>query len=207
MLRIICASCAAAVLLSAPVWAQQQHAAEKVAQGNKAAARAAMEGKWKGGIPDQIKGLETLHGVKEGKGAAVDTVYIIVDPRCSYCRATYNATRAYVARGYTIKWIPVVVLADPVAGEQLSASLLKMGTPDAVRRILGNKESIRTKPTARQKKALEYNGQYFDAVFEKAGMSDQAGVPVAFFLDHRDGRARMVMGVSQDAVLKDIFGP
>jgi thiol:disulfide interchange protein DsbG len=169
---------------------------------------AALVGKYSGAIPESIKTIDTLAGIKEGKGGQADTLYVIVDPRCPYCRKAYNLTREYVKRGFTIKWIPAVVLGNPQQGNALAATILQ-ATPqqqaDALRRVLGNKEEIATEPTKATIEALDRNAAFFFAAFQNNGV-EQAGVPVAFFLDKRTGKPRMMTGISELPVIEEVFG-
>lgn len=167
---------------------------------------AAMDGEFKGDLPESIKTVASLEGVTEGDGRSADTVYIIVDPRCPYCRQTYNMTRDYVKAGRTIKWIPTVALGDAANGLPLAAAILQSKEPDVVERILGKHEHITSTPTKETEEALERNLSFMLAAFKQNSELRQAGVPVAFYLDHRTGQPRMMTGVSENVVLRDIFG-
>lgn len=168
-------------------------------------AAAAFDGKFTGAIPESMKTVDSLAGVREGKGGIVDTLYIIIDPRCSYCRKTYNITREYVKRGYSIKWIPAVALGDPANGVPVAATILQSKDKDVIGRVLGKHEQIKTQPTKETEEALRNNLAFMFAAFERNG-GQQAGVPVAFYIDRRTGTPRMMTGVSEMVVLEDIFG-
>jgi hypothetical protein len=168
----------------------------------------ALNGKFSGTLPESIKAIETLAGVKEGKGGPADTLYVIFDPRCPYCRQAYNRTRDYVKRGHTIKWIPAVVLGNPEQGAPLAATVLQAGAAgqaDALRRVLGNKEAVATPPSKATLEALARSENFFYAAFQN-NQVDKVGVPVAFFLDKKTGQPRMMMGVSEMPVIEEIFG-
>ena len=170
--------------------------------------RGALVGSYNGVIPDSIKTVDSLAGIKEGKGGPADTLYVIFDPRCPYCRKAYNETRAYVKRGFTIKWIPAVALGNPEQGVALAATVLqaKPGQQaDILRRVLGNKEEIPTQATKATQEALARNLEFFFAAFRNNRV-DQAGVPAAFFLDKRTGKPRMMTGVSELPVIEAVFG-
>lgn len=164
----------------------------------------AMEGPYTGGIHNEMKTIDGLVGVKEGKGGIADTVYIIIDPRCPYCQQTYNNTRQYVKNGATIKWIPAAALGDPATGNGLGAAMLKGGV-DGLARILGKHEMVGVRPDAAQEKELARNFAFLLSAFEQSG-GKQAGVPAAFYIDHRTGKSHMTTGVSEMVVLRDIFG-
>ena len=168
----------------------------------------AMTGTFKGQVPVPIATLDTLSGIKEGKGSAADTLYIMFDPRCPYCRKAYFATRAYVARGVTIKWVPVLVLGQPQQGMPMAAAIMQATEPqraDMLRRVLGDKESINAQPNAQTSALVARNNEYFWAAMQQSRV-EPAGVPVAFFLNKRTGEPRVVTGVQEQAVLEEILG-
>lgn len=167
---------------------------------------AAMDGDFKGEVSESMKTVDSLKGFKEGAGDINNTVYIIFDPRCHYCRDAYNATRQLVSRGKTIKWIPTAALGEPEQASPIIATILQSKDKDVLNRILSKHESINTKPTPETIKAMNDNLSFMFAAF-KQNTGQQAGVPVAFFVDHRTGKPRMLTGVSDASVLQDIFGP
>lgn len=166
---------------------------------------AAMDGSFKGAIPESMNTVDSLAGVKEGDGSIGDTVYIIIDPRCPYCREAYNLTRAYAAKGHTIKWIPSAALGNPTDGVPLAATILQAKDPRTLERVMGKHEQIRSKPSPETVEQLSTNLAFLFAAFENNG-KEQAGVPAAFFVDHRTGKPKMMTGLSQAVVLEDIFG-
>lgn len=166
---------------------------------------AAMDGSFKGAVPESMKTVDSLAGVKEGKGGIGDTVYIIIDPRCPYCREAYNLTRAYAAKGHSIKWIPSAALGNPEDGVPLAATILQAKDQKTLARVLGKHEQIRSEPSPETVEQLSTNLAFLFAAFENNG-KEQAGVPAAFFIDHRTGKPRMMTGLSQAVVLEDIFG-
>lgn len=181
--------------------------AQPVVQGQSDASvrvASAFDGKFTGAIPESMKTVDSLAGVKEGKGGIADTLYIIIDPRCSYCRKTYSITREYVKKGYSIKWIPAVALGDPANGLPLAATILQSEDREVIGRLLANHEQIKTQPTKATEEALRKNLEFMFATFAQNGQ--EAGVPVAFFIDRRTGKARMTTGVSETVILEDIFG-
>jgi len=169
---------------------------------------AAFDGATPTQIPEAIKLVDELAGYKEGKGGPADTLYIIVDPRCPYCRRAYLSTREYVKNGATIKWIPTVALGHPEQGLPLAATILRANNPsnpDIVARVLGNHETIATLPTDFELKQLDKSLNFMFEAFRQNN-EPNPGVPVAFFIDRRSGKARMMMGVSEQPVLDDILG-
>lgn len=164
----------------------------------------AMDGTFTGAIPESMRTVDALAGYKEGSGEVGDTVYVIIDPRCPYCQKAYQLTRPYVEQGATIKWIPTAALGHPENGLPLAATILQQNDPDVLKRVLGGHEQIRTQPTAEIYKALDLNLSFMFAAFEQNGGTP--GVPVAFYIDHRTGQPQMMTGLSDQAVLNDIFG-
>ena len=84
-----------------------------------------LDGKFVGELPPAIKAIDSLVGIKEGNATAADTVYIIFDPRCPYCKKTYNLTRKYVELGYSIKWIPSLALGPNEEAQNTLAAMLQ----------------------------------------------------------------------------------
>ena len=165
----------------------------------------AFDGKAPTQIPEAIRLVDGLAGYKEGKGGPADTLYVIIDPRCPYCRRAYLNTREYVKNGATIKWIPTAALGRPEQGLPLAATILRANNPDVVARVLGNHEQIGTPPTDFELKQLDSSLDFMFEAF-KQNNEPNPGVPVAFFIDRRSGKARMMMGVSEQVVIEDIFG-
>ncbi len=169
----------------------------------------ALVGPYSGPIPESIKAVDSLAGIKEGKGGAADTLYAIFDPRCPYCRKVYGVTRDYVKRGFTIKWIPSTALGRPDDGIPLAATVLQAKPSeqaDILRRVLGEKEQIRSVPTKATTDALAQNLDFFYSAFRNNSSSGTMGVPVGFFLDKKTGSPRMITGVSELPIIQSIFG-
>lgn len=170
----------------------------------------ALEGKYTGAIPEAIKTVATLDGIQEGKGDPSNTVYIIFDPRCHYCHDAYALTRKYVKKGYAIKWIPSMALGDPEGGAPVAASIMQSKTPlEELNRVMTTAypfSGINVKPTKTTMEALAKNLSFLFAAFENSHTNGPAGVPVAFYIDHRTGKPTMMTGMSSQVVLNDIFG-
>lgn len=198
------AQTAAANISTAPTTAAAESPASNLVSG-KGALPAAFDGPTPKDIPEAIKVVDSLAGYKEGKGGPGDTLYIIIDPRCPYCRRAYQNTRAYAKNGATIKWIPTVALGNPASGLPLAATVLRSKDPAVLDRLLGGHESITTEPTPKEAGDLKRNLDFmFDAF--RQNNETQVGVPVAFFIDRRSGKPRMMMGVSEEPVIEDILG-
>ena len=98
-----------------------------------------------------------------------------------------------------------MALGRPEQGLPLAATILRSSSPDAVARVLGNHEQINTPPTDFEIKQLDNNLDFMFEAF-KQNNEPNPGVPVAFFVDRRSGKARMMMGVSEQVVIEDILG-
>lgn len=169
----------------------------------------AMVGAYRGQIPESINTVDGLAGIKEGKGGKADTLYVIFDPRCPVCRRAYQATRSYVAKGFSIKWIPAVVLGDPEGGVPLAAAVLQTKPLDqaaVLKQVLGDKAQIRSQPSKATLASLQRNSEFFYAVFSNNSGDSPAGVPVAFYLDKASGKPRMTTGISELPILEQVFG-
>lgn len=164
----------------------------------------AMHGNFAGDVPVSMKTVDSLAGLKEGSGSIVDTVYVIIDPRCPVCRLAYQRTRPYVKKGVSIKWIPAAALGRSEIGIPLAATILQSKDPSVLARVMGSHEQIKTTPTKSTEEALARNLAFLFAAFQQN--NGEAGVPVAFFLDHRTGKPRMLTGLSESVVLEDLFG-
>ena len=172
------------------------------------AAEGALLGPYSGPIPESIKTIDSLVGIKEGQGGPGETLYVIWDPRCPYCRRAYQNTREYVKHGFTIKWIPTAALPDPDQGTALAATILQAPPSqqaNLLARVLGQHESLSAVPTEATRAALARNLQFFFAAFQNNGI-ERAGVPAAFFLDRRTGQPRMMTGISEMPVIEAVFG-
>ena len=166
---------------------------------------AAFDGKAPADIPEAIKTVDSLAGYTEGKGGMGDTLYIIIDPRCPYCRRAFQNTREHVKNGATIKWIPTAALGDPGRGVPLATTVLRSKDAAVMNRLLGQHEEIATSPTPKEAQELQRNLDFmFDAF--RQNNEPNPGVPVAFFIDRRTGKPRMMMGVSESVVIEDILG-
>ena len=165
----------------------------------------AFDGTYNGAIPEAMETVASLAGYKEGKGGVADTLYIIIDPRCPYCRKAYSMTRKYVENGMSIKWIPTVALGDPINGIPLSAAILQSEDKTVLERLLKDHQEIKVTASKQSIEQLKMNLDFMYAAFSQNG-NKQAGVPVAFFIDRRNNKPRMMTGISEQVVLEDILG-
>lgn len=155
-----------------------------------------------GKIPEAIKGIEMLAGVREGKAGPGKTLYIMFDPRCPHCKAVYRKTRDFVASGGTIKWIPVTTLGRPEEGARLVADILQASSP--VKALAQAGKAGGTAPSPQTLAAITQNEAYFWAAFDRNKAAGQAGVPVAFFVT-KQGVPQMVGAIDDDILLGQIL--
>jgi len=153
---------------------------------------------------DAIKTVSLLTGIKEGTATPDKTLYIMFDPRCPHCHAVHIKTRAYVAGGGSIKWIPVAVLGDSSGGSRVIADILQAPNQvESLARNMGKRTGGQT-PTAATQKTIAANEAYFFAAFDRNKGAGEAGVPVAFF-ETSSGAPQMVSGVDDDQLLARIM--
>ncbi|MEA9392136.1 hypothetical protein SJI19_16555 [Acerihabitans sp. TG2] len=171
-----------------------------------------LKGSWTKAVPDIMKTLDSLASFKEGPGSIGDTVYIFIDPKCPWCHKAYKNTRNIVAKGFTIKWIPTNLRG----GQRLSSAILDsenskvfsliMSTPISELDNLESKMPNTTTPIEALYKKIDDNGQFLMNIFREHPEIELQGVPAALMLDHTTGRPRLVMGISEQEVLENVFG-
>lgn len=162
--------------------------------------------KWqKDGIPEALQMIDGLSGAKEGNAAPQDTVYIFYDPRCPWCHKTFDATRSYVKKGYSIKWIPTVALGRSDAAYALAAAPIQLAA--MLEPSFQKKDSAKaTAATKSDIKAIDTNLQFLSAYFKKVMPDDQISVPIALFLDKTSGKVTHLQGLSDKPALELLFG-
>ncbi|MHC6758213.1 thioredoxin domain-containing protein [Yersinia ruckeri] len=171
----------------------------------------AMQGSYTGAIPEVMKVLDGLAGYKEGKGSIGDTVYIFIDPRCPHCHNAFARSRGYIANGFTIKWIPTVALGPANEympdGIPISAAIIQRQDYNVfAQNMTKNVSNVTEVATEETKKQLDANFTFLMDAFKARPEIKRAGVPAAFMIDHRTGRPKLVMGISEAEVLIDVFG-
>ncbi|HGF3969398.1 TPA: hypothetical protein ACF6VC_003361 [Yersinia enterocolitica] len=171
----------------------------------------AMQGSYTGAIPDVMKTLDGLAGFKEGSGSIADTVYIFIDPRCPHCHNAFARSREYVANGFSIKWIPTVALGPANEyipdGIPIAAAIIQRQDYSVfAQNMTKNVNNITVEATEDTKKQLDANFSFLMDAFKARPEIKRAGVPAAFLIDHRTGRPKLVMGISESEVLVDVFG-
>lgn len=160
---------------------------------------------FQGQIPEAIKALDSLGGIKIGNAGVADTLYIIIDPRCPYCHQAYTALKPYMDKGVSIKWIPTVALGKSEEGLPMANAILHAQNRTELDKIMSNPQMHTKNLSQTDKDTLSRNLAYMFQVFKQNG-DQQAGVPVAFFVDKTSGQPRMMMGISEMAIIEMILG-
>ena len=161
-------------------------------------------GKYTGEIPEAIKALDSLGGPKIGNGGPGETLYVIIDPRCPYCHQAYDSLKPYMDKGVTIKWIPTVALGQPEQGLPQANAVLHAKTRAELDKIMTDPKAYPRALEGKDGEDLQRNLSFMFQAFEQNG--GQAGVPAAFFVDKNTGQPRMMMGLSEEAVIQAILG-
>ena len=161
-------------------------------------------GKYTGEIPEAIKALDSLGGPKIGNGGPGETIYVIIDPRCPYCHQAYDSLKPYMDKGVTIKWIPTVALGQPEQGLPQANAVLHARTRAELDKIMTDPKAYPRALEGKDGEDLQRNLSFMFQAFEQNG--GQAGVPAAFFVDKNTGQPRMMMGLSEEAVIQAILG-
>lgn len=160
---------------------------------------------FKGKVPESIEALDSLGGVKIGHAGAGGTLYIIIDPRCPYCHQAYDALKPYMDKGISIKWIPTIALGKNEEGLKMANAILHAKSRSELDSIMANTKLHTKDVTSKDRETLERNLIFLFQAFQQSS-NENAGVPVAFFVDKNSGQARMMMGISEEAVIKTILG-
>lgn len=161
-------------------------------------------GTWNKDLPPAIELLSKLKGAKEGKGSDADTLYVLYDPRCPNCHEAYRETRKYIEKGFSIKWIPTVLLKKSDEGYKLAAATLHDSS------LLGKAFSKDTTglsdATEADKKAIDENQAFLVQATQQSTNSNTIAVPTAFYLNKKTGQPKMTTGLSDASILDMIFG-
>lgn len=195
----------------------------------------AFEGNYTGTVPNGLSLLNDLPGYVEGDASPFKTLYVFFDPKCPYCHKAFSQTRKYMKEGYAIKWIPVDFVGGDQSKELASLLLTttdktqisKMGLNFTPSNVFMNimTASTRSRMDELVTAATEINTKFKDVInvqkryeeidsnsrfileqFKQHPEIEKQGVPVAFLFDNRIKKPKMVMGVSEDVVLRDIYG-
>lgn len=127
---------------------------------------------------------------------------IFFDPRCPYCHAAWTALHGRIAA----RWVPIVVLGEPEAGNRMAAAILS--SPDRVAALknafatkIAPAEAASPETTAK----LAENKEAFAAIFAAAPQL-RPGVPT-MFVPRPDGRLAIMVGyeAGDDAKLRSVL--
>lgn len=147
------------------------------------------------GVPDAIRQLSALTGIKDGDSNAPieKTLFVFFDPRCPYCKRLYEMTRNQSAMaGRAIVWLPVAVLGKNDHGRAIIADILQRKKPiEGLQIAFSGFGSSDAKPSKETLTAIQENERIFWAAFHANPGAGQAAVPVAFFMD-KAGQPQMV---------------
>lgn len=156
-------------------------------------------------IPEALKLIDSLAGAKEGKGLPQDTLYIFYDPNCVWCHSTYDSLRPYVAKGYTIKWLPTVARGKNEKSLALTSAPLQNPNLLAASFAKTN-EALKVVPTAKNIKDIDTNLQFMFAYFKKVIPDQQPSVPFGLFLNKTNGKVTHIQGLSEKPIINLMFG-
>lgn len=164
-------------------------------------------GKFKGPTPKIISILDDSAGYKEGKGSATDTLYIYYDPRCKWCHEAFYKTRPYIAKGFSIKWLPTLALGQSDSGYALAASILQKPTKDTLENVFKRNVNYQVQPTDKSRQEIDLNLENLLALVASFdGDGARVSVPTGFYLNKKTGKVKKVEGLSEDIFLDQVFG-
>lgn len=164
-------------------------------------------GKFNGPVPEIIKLLDKSAGYKEGKGGATDTLYVFYDPRCKWCHQAYYATRKYIDKGFTIKWLPTLALGQSESGYRMAASILQAPKADSLEKIFNRDASYQVDPTPQSRKSIDTNLEHLLALVAGFdGKGARVSVPTGFYVNKRTGKIKKVEALSETVNLEMVFG-
>lgn len=139
-------------------------------------------------VMESLGNLDAVADIPDGTPAG-QVATIFFDPRCPYCHAAFTALHGRVAA----RWVPIVVLGEPEAGNRMAAAILS--SPDRVA-ALKSAFDAKTTPGAAaspdQTAKLAENKEAFAAIFAAAPQL-RPGVPT-MLVPRPDGRLAIMVG-------------
>lgn len=146
----------------------------------------------------------TLQGIWDtptGKApaASAPVVYVFFDPLCRFCHALYRNTRHYIARGVTIKWIPVDALGP--RSPPLSSSMLRGGKATLDRMADGGLTPVTA--SAEERKAIEANTLMATALASTIGKN--VATPMIVYRERNDKLSVQFDDGSTPHIMKNVF--
>lgn len=203
---------AAATAASAPLpSAQPQQPTASAAPAAKAqpSAKFGLDGEWIGAVSPLIGELEKLQGVVLGDAnmPPQDSVYIFFDPRCPYCKQTYEVIKANWPNR-RVKWIPGIILGESPDAYAMGASMLEgEKTADNLNTLMTGGRLVGPAATDEQKQVLLHNTTTLYALMQHMDPNSPVGVPAMYWSHRPTGQFAFASGASQKAVLEKVFGP
>ena len=152
-------------------------------------------------VTDTLSKLEAVSDIPAGTPEG-QVATIFFDPRCPYCHAAFTALHGRIA----VRWVPVVVLGEPEAGNRMAAAIL--ASPDRVAALKGAFDAKLTPaaPVDPETAAkLAENREAFASIFAAAPQL-RPGVPT-MFVPRPDGRLAIMVGYEpgDDAKLRSVL--
>ena len=164
--------------------------------------------------------LDNMKGYKTDETAsATDTVYVFFDPRCPICKKAFNKIDLIdlKAKGLAVKWMPTTALTNPddpdqrtahEDGEQRAAYTFSVKNhKDFTSLMNGDAKLDKGDVTDLDREYLADNQEVLrTSSVETYGEDYQIEVPAAIYMNKQTGRPKLLFGLSNDSVLKTIFG-
>ena len=170
-------------------------------------------GKYEGEEPELIKLLDKMGGFKMDESVSPsDTVYVVYDPRCPYCKSLYEKSlnTDLKGKGITIKWLPSVALGvdgkDDPAVKRAAYGLIAKNTDEFTTSMNGAQPTDFSLTTDMMMRLDENYTFLQESSIQTFGADYEMSVPAAFFLDKTTGSPQMMYGASDERVFRTIFG-
>lgn len=170
-------------------------------------------GEYKGETPEIFNLLDKMGGFKMDESVSpADTVYVVYDPRCPYCKSLYEKliNTDLKGKGITIKWLPTVALGvegenDP-AVKRAAYGLIAKNTDEFASSMDGANPTDFEMTTDMMMRLDENLAFLHESSVQTFGADHDKSVPATFFLDKNTGSPQMMYGASDDQVFRTIFG-
>lgn len=188
---------------------QQPTASAAPAAKAQPSAKFGLDGEWIGAVSPLIGELEKLQGVVLGDAnmPPQDSVYIFFDPRCPYCKQTYEVIKANWPNR-RVKWIPGIILGESPEAYAIGASMLEgEKAADNLNTLMTGGRVVGPAATDEQKQVLLHNTTTLYALMQHMDPNSPVGVPAMYWSHRPTGQFAFASGASQKAVLEKVFGP
>lgn len=158
-------------------------------------------------VPESMRVVDGLAGWTEGSATDIDKIlYVLVDPRCPYCRAAYMNLRPYVEKGVTVRWISTQALGRSPEAAKLAAAINRGGR-EAHDILSHSKKQVSrgfAPVTSAEQEQMKASLDFLFDSFNANPAAGSAGVPVAYYVS-KSGEARMLKGLSEKDVVKQVM--